>query len=306
MTGSSARLLSAEIATGLRGRSLDREVFPFSFEEFLRAEGLSCDVPHPGAKARLWLHKKAQDYLRQGGFPEVRLHEAVRRREILQSYVDAVVLRDVAERHRVANIAALRALVQRVMRNPTAKLSVNKFYLDLRSRGLRVSKDDLYAFLQHLSDAYLVFPVPLWSRSEKKRQVNPKKIYVIDNGIADAWSTGQTPDHGALLENAVFLSLRRRGLDVGYYETQRGREVDFAFQDGNQTVLLQVAWSIQDADTKARELRALAEAAQEVPSPLRLLVTLDEEGTEADGAVRVIPLWKFLLRGWPESPATKD
>ncbi len=300
VTGSSARLLSAEIATGMRGRSLDREVFPFSFEEFLRAEGLSYDVANPGAKTRLLLHKKAQEYLRNGGFPEVRLHEAARHREILQSYVDAVVLRDVVERHQVANVEALRTLVHRVLRNPTAKLSVNKFYLDMKSRGLRVGKDDLYAFLHHLSEAYLVFPVPVWSRSEKKRQVNPKKIYVIDNGIVDAWSTGQTSDRGALLENLVFLSLRRRGLDVGYYETQRGREVDFAFRDGKRTVLLQVAWSLEDAETKARELRALAEAAQEVPSPRCLLVTLDEEGTEADGTVQVMPLWKFLLRGWQE------
>lgn len=254
-----------------------------------------------GAKTRLLLNQHAEAYGRLGGFPEVQELEASRRREVLQSYVDAVVLRDVVERHRVSNVEALRALVYHVLRNPATKLSINKFYLDLKSRGLRVGKDDVYAFLRHLTDAYLLFPVPIWSRSEKKLQVNPKKMYVIDNGVLDAYSTNPGANHGAFLENAVFMTLRRQEWDIGYYVTQKGHEIDFVFRHGARVVLLQVAWSLENAATRERECRALREAAREV-SPVRcLIVTRNEEGTADDGVIEIVPLWKFLL----ESPDWK-
>jgi uncharacterized protein len=296
VTGSSARLLSSEIATGLRGRSLDREVFPFSFEEYLQAHSFSQGPLPIGSRTRLILNQHAEMYCRDGGFPEVQAVSKNRRREIVQSYVDAVVLRDVVERHHVSNVEALRSLLYHVLRNPATKFSVNKFYLDLRSRGLRVAKDDLYAFLRHLTDAYLLFQVPIWTRSEKKRQVNPKKMYVIDNGVLDAYSTDLTADHGAFLENLVFLTFRRQGFNVGYYETKQGHEIDFIFQNDGKTVLVQVAWTLRDETTKERELRALREASKEFENADCILVTRDEEWTTDDNTIRVLPLWRFLLR----------
>jgi len=295
VTGSSAKLLSTEIATGLRGRALDREVFPFSFDEYLRTHGATVNRTRIGSKTRLLLNRHAEAYCRTGGFPEIQTMDKARRQEVLQSYVDAVVLRDVVERHRISNIEALKALVYHVLRTPSTKLSVNKFYLDLKSRGLRIGKDDLYAFLRHLTDAYLLFQVPIWSRSEKKRQVNPKKTYVIDNGILDAYSTGMTADQGAFLENLVFITLRRQGVRPGYYETKRGREVDFVFQRSEETILVQAAWRMDDEATRERELRALAEAASELGATRCIIVTFDEEGACEDPNIEIIPLWKFLL-----------
>lgn len=295
VTGSSARLLSAELATGLRGRSLDREVFTFSFEEYLSAQSVSVNLSRVGAKTRLLLDQHAERYCRMGGFPEVQQMDVNRRREILQSYVDAVVLRDVVERHRIANVEALRSVVYQVLRNPAAKLSVNKFYLDLKSRGLRIAKDDLYAFLRHLNDAYLLFQVPIWSRSEKKRQVNPKKMYAIDNGVLDAYSTNLTADRGAFLENLVFLTLRRQGLEVSYYVTNQGREVDFAYKADGNTFLIQVAWSLENESTRERELRALHDASAELEKTKCTIVTLNEEWESEDSLIEVVPLWKFLL-----------
>jgi uncharacterized protein len=295
VTGSSAKLLSTEIATGLRGRALDREVFPFSFEEYLRVHNATLNLKRVGAKTRLLLNQHAETFCRVGGFPEVQQMDTPRRHEVLQSYVDAVVLRDVVERHRISNIEALKSLVYHVLRNPSTKLSINKFYLDLKSQGLRIAKDDLYAFLRHLTDAYLLFPVPIWSRSEKKRQVNPRKMYAVDNGILDAYSTRMTADHGAFLENLVFLSLRRQGLEVGYYETKRGREIDFVFKRNEQTVLIQVAWSLDSKTTREREFRALEEAAPELGADRCIVVTLNEEGLNEDPQIEIIPLWKFLV-----------
>lgn len=295
VTGSSAKLLSTEIATGLRGRALNREVFTFTFEEYLRVRTVTINRGRIGQKTRLLLNQHAETYCRIGGFPEIQQMDKARRQEILQSYVDAVVLRDVVERHRISNVEALKALVYHVLRNPSTKLSVNKFYLDLKSRGLRIGKDDLYAFLRHLTDAYLLFQVPIWSRSEKKRQVNPKKMYAIDNGILDAYSTNMTADHGAFLENLVFITLRRQGLNVGYYETKRGREIDFVFQRNEEIVLIQVAWRMDNPATREREFRALEEAAPELGATRCIIVTFDEEGLCEDSKIEIIPLWKFLL-----------
>ncbi len=295
VTGSSAKLLSTEIATSLRGRALDREVFPFSFDEYLRAHEVPVDRSRIGSKTRLMLNRYAETYCRNGGFPEVQTMDSSRRQEILQSYVDAVVLRDVVERHKISNIEALKTFVYHALRTPSAKLSVNKFYLDLKSRGLHIAKDDLYTFLRHLSDAYLLFQVPIWSRSEKKRQVNPKKVYAIDNGILDAYSTGMTADQGAFLENLVFLTLRRQKLNVGYYVTKRGQEIDFVFRRNNELILVQAAWKMDSEKTREREFRALAEAAPELDATRCIIVTFDEEGFSEDPKIEIIPLWKFLL-----------
>ncbi len=295
VTGSSAKLLSAEIATGLRGRSLDREVFPFSFKEYLSAHSASLNLPRVGAQTRLKLNQHAEAYCRRGGLPEIQMLSAIRANEVAQSYVDAVVLRDVVERHGVSNIEALRALLYHVLRNPTTKLSVNKLYLDLKSRGLRVAKDDVYTFIRHLTDAYLFFPLPIWTRSEKKRQVNPKKMYVIDNGILNAYMTQRSENNGAFLENLVFMTLRRNGHELGYYETKRGHEVDFVYEKGDTTVLIQVSWTLKNETTRQRELRALEEASTEFKKTQSIIVTLDEEWISDDGKIQVLPLWKFLL-----------
>lgn len=295
VTGSSAKLLSAEIATGLRGRSLDREVFPYSFREYLRAQKLSLNTDGPGHQTRLKLREQAGFYCQQGGLPELQPLPPSRRREIAQSYVDAVVLRDVVERHGVGNIEALRSLLYHILSQPATKLSVNKLYLDFKSRGLRVAKDDLYAFIRHLTDAYLLFQLPLWTRSEKKRQVNPKKIYVIDNGILDAYHTGITGDQGAFLENLVYLTLRRQGLELGYYETKQGHEVDFVYRDGTTTVLVQAAWTLESEATREREIRALREAGKDFSETRKIIVTFDEAWEDEAEQISAIPLWQFLL-----------
>lgn len=295
LTGSSAKMLSSELATSLRGRSLPREVFPYSFEEYLRIHAPDLRWSRPGSLARLQIRKQAEDYLRHGGFPEVQGLSSHLRREVIQSYVDAVVLRDVVERHRVSNVEALRALLHHILSAPGTRLSIHKLYQTFKSRGLRIGKDDLYAFVRHLSDAYLLFPLPLWTRSETKRQMNPKKIYLIDNGVLEAYATGQTADRGAFLENMVFLTLRRRGLQPGYYETTQGHEVDFVWSEQDQTHLLQACQSLEDPATREREIRALTRASRDLPNPCCHIITLTEEEILADPPIRILPLWKFLL-----------
>lgn len=294
VTGSSAKLLSAEISTSLRGRSLDREVFPFSFSEYLRTKQIAVPKKAISNKSRQLLEHHARDYCRFGGLPEVLGREPKPRTEILQSYVDAVILRDVVERHGISNTAVLRALVNRTLSNPSTQLSISKFHSDLKSQGHRIGKDDLYAYLQHLTEAYLLFQVPLWTRSENKRRVNPSKVYAIDNGILDTYRTHQTTDHGAFLENLVYLTLRRSGIHPGYGKTVKGREIDFVYPNGETTVYLQVCWQMEDPATRERELRPLREIGENLSNVRREVITFNESSTTDDG-ITIRPLWEFLL-----------
>lgn len=144
--------------------------------------------------------------------------------QVLQDYVDVVIFRDVVERHGVSNTAALRHLVRHLFNSPAARFSVDKSYNSLRSR---CGRDVLHEWLDHLSDAYLIFLLRVASASEAVRRVNPPKVYAIDPGLIEAVRYRPAPDRGAPLENVVFLAMRRRGVPLQYYLTASGYEVGF-------------------------------------------------------------------------------
>jgi len=156
LTGSSSKLLSTEIATSLRGRSLAIEIFPLNFQEFLTFQTLFRERPKTfGAKTASILRKAVKDYLEIGGFPEVQRLERNLRQEVLQEYIDSVLLKDVIERHKVGNVTALKHMVRSVMASPGGKFSVNKFYNTLRSMAVKCTKNNLYNYLDHLIDAFV-------------------------------------------------------------------------------------------------------------------------------------------------------
>lgn len=298
LTGSSARLLGREIATSLRGRALTTEVFPFSFREALRHEGIEAPTAAPGAKTRALLQNRLERYLRVGGFPEVQGVEPELAARVLQSYLDVVILRDVVERYAVASVPALRALIRHAMNAPATLFSVNRFYNDLRSQGVPCSKNTLHELLAHLEDAFLLFPVPIYTRSERTRQDNPRKLYAIDTGLVEACRRQVGPDRGHALENAVFVHLRRMGSEVAYYRTSTGREVDFVVTPRTGAPkLVQVSADVSDASTRERELTALREAMSETGIGEASLVTGGEAGLDEirEPGVRAVPAWQWLL-----------
>lgn len=296
VTGSSSKLLATEIATSLRGRSLTTEIFPFSFGEFLRFHEVDPSPPSLGSRTRSVLEKMVDRYLFTGGFPEVLPLEPDLRRRVLTSYVDVAILRDVVERHGVSNVTALRAMLRHLMSAPANRFSVNRFYGSLRSQGISVTKNALYEYVDHLTDAYLMFAVPLHTRSEAARRVNPSKMYAVDTGLLDAMAIPMTKDLGARLENLVFLHLRRKGLRPTYHLTASGAEVDFVLSSrpGAAPDLVQACWNLTDESTRNRETTAIREAKEELGAASATIVTwLDPEG-EADG-IRIVPAWKWLL-----------
>jgi predicted AAA+ superfamily ATPase len=278
LSGSSARLLSREVATSMRGRAMEVLIHPFSLRETLRHTGAEPDAPWdrlPKA-VRSDLDRRLGHYLAQGGFPEAVDIAERDRVALLRSYVDVVILRDVIERHSVSNPVALRWMQRQLLANPAAPFSVQKFYEALRSQGTAVGKDTLHAYLGYLEDAFLIRTVALYTASERQRMVNPRKGYPVDPGLIPLYERTGRPNLGHALETAVLVELERRGYEVSYVRTKEGFEVDFlARAPGQPPELIQVCLDISDNTTREREVGALAGAARELPKARPLLLTLD-------------------------------
>ena len=278
LSGSSARLLSREVATSMRGRALEVLIHPFSFRESLRHAGVEPEstwnrLPAP---ARSDLDHRLRRYLVEGGFPEAQGIEARDRSALLRSYVDVVVLRDVIERYAVSNPLPLRWMQRQLLANPAGLFSVHKFHGALKSQGVTVSKDTLHEYLAHLEDAFLVRTLWLHTTSERQRMVNPRKAYPVDPGLIPIYERSGRPNWGHALESAVFLDLERRGYEMGYVRTPQGFEVDFlARTPGEPPLLVQVCTDVHDPQTYDRQVRALAAAAQEHRKAGALLITLE-------------------------------
>lgn len=314
LSGSSAKMLSTEVATELRGRGISTEVLPFSFRESVRHAGVSLQTGEsPGAALRSRLSAHVRHYLDVGGFPEVQDIEEPDRIRILQDYVELVLLRDIVERHSVENVHAAKLFTLRLLQSSSRMFSVNSLYKGFRSQGVSTSKDTLHALLDHLSDALLVFPVEVFRRSLKARRVNQRKIYAIDPGLMRAMSFVTAVDTGARLENLVYLELRRRigrAYDgaISYYTTASGKEVDFVLGDPDEGVaqhLIQVCATLGKIDTREREVRALIEAMEELDLQDSTIVTLDEEEViETDpGRISILPAWEWAIQGLRQSGA---
>ena len=305
ITGSSAKLLSTEIATSLRGRALTTEVLPFSFRDALRHRGVEDAADGtPNQKARARLRHEFEQYRAIGGFPEAWSMDPGSRRDLLQGYLDVVLLRDILERHRVSNAPLLRALVRRLLRCMGNRVSLNGMTQDLRSMGLTFDKDAIYTLMQYVADVHLAFQVPLHTDSEKRRQVNPKKLYAIDHGLVQACIPSRSTDTGHQLENIVYLQLRRRGTVLGYHLTASQREVDFVHEHAGEQELVQACATLADAATREREVTALTEAMQETGIAAATIVTLDEEERieVASGTIQVTPAWRWLVADKPVRP----
>lgn len=300
VSGSSARMLSREVHTSLRGRGMETVIRPFSFREFLRHRG-----EEPAKPARRWtaaerspVEKRFREFLTEGGFPEVQGLSAPLRIELLQGYVDTVLFRDVVERFGVSQVAALRWLVRHCLRNAAGSFSVHRLTSDLKSQGHGVGRDAVHAMLGHLMDAFLLSEVSLASDSERKRNSNPRKIYPADVGLIKAFDATARANVGHALETAVLNELERRRAEVGYVKTAAGLEVDFlARHPGGDEELIQVCADLSSAETRTREVRALTEAARDYPQAVRRLLVLDRDARAGavPSGIEVQPAYEWLL-----------
>lgn len=297
LSGSSARMLSKEIATQMRGRSLSWELFPFSFPEFLRFKG----VENPGALStkKLFTIRKAFDgYWECGGFPEVAGVNRNLRIKVHQEYFHAIIYRDLVERHNVSHPKAVTDLSHWLVDNIASLYSINNLTGYLKSLGHKVPKSVVADYMTWYEDAYFLFTVRLFDPSLARSNSNPKKIYCIDHAMVTSVSSGILVNSGHLLENLVFIALRRVHQSIYYYRTRNGKEVDFVLPvKGCSHQLIQVCETMVDPLTRKREINSLKEAMNEMGLNEGTIVTRNEEAqiTVDCGVISLIPVWRFLL-----------
>src|SRR5208337_1703662 len=252
VTGSSSHLLTRDLATALRGRSITFEVFPLSFREYLSFRGIDA-VPY-NADSESRIRHELELYLLWGGFPEIVLADETVRPLILEEYASLMLYRDVVERYGVRNEKLVRELLRHSFHNTASLLNVSKLHRDFTSQGLAVSKNTLYEYLDYLEDSFLIFLLPRRESSLRKQAHNPKKLHVIDTGLIAAFQAFPSRDLGRKLETVIFLENRRRRKDLFYYAN--GSEVDLC--DGEGEFFVNTCWSLTEQDTLRREKASMA------------------------------------------------
>jgi len=239
VSGSSSKLLSREVATSLRGRGLEVRVHPFSFREALRHAGEEPDRPWeelgPGERSTVQYHLRS--WLEVGGFPEVQSLAPPERHQVLASYVDLMLLRDVIERYNVSNPHAIRWLQRRLLSQPGGGFTVQSLWEQARDEGIVVGKDSFHDYVAYFEDCFLIRTVAAHG-THALRRVNPRKVYPIDTGLI---ALQGDPGHGGRLETAVVIELERRGYELTYVLSEAREEIGLlGAGPGRERVLVRV------------------------------------------------------------------
>lgn len=273
ITGSNAKMLSSEMATVLTGRYLQIEMLPFSLEETMSWKNISHDREEQAAQAIML----ADDYMRNGGYPET-----IPARSITKSYLstlfDSILLKDVAQRHKVRNTNDLYNLATYLLSNFCNPISANELAGKLGLSSVATTKK----FCDYLNEPYLFFYLPRFNNKLKLMNKAPKKVYVVDNGFVQSTAFNLSENLGRLLENQAFVELLRRGYIPGqtlfYYRTRNDKEIDFVTRKGAKVKqLIQVCYEMTSEKTRKRELDALVEAAEELHCDNLLVITISQE-----------------------------
>lgn len=292
VTGSNSRLLSRELAAHLTGRHFTVELYPFSFSEFLAFKGVSAaGNDFFKTETRALIRKTLEEYLAVGGFPEaIRLESAG---EYLRNLFDKIITRDIVERHGVKYVRDLKEMSLLAVSYFGAKASYHRIRKIFEVKSVHTIKN----YMDYLEQSYMVFQLPPFSFKHTEMARAARKLYCIDTGMINAIVPRVTVDRGRLLENAVYLQLKRMGKEV-YFYSQADFEIDFIVRSGLRVAqLIQVCFSMADAETRKRELKSLAKASVRFDCRDMQIITWDEEGEEVFDSkkIRIIPLWKWLL-----------
>lgn len=299
ITGSNAGLLEREIATELRGRCRNILIMPFSFREFLNFHGISYDELSLLTPARGRVLKSFEQYLKEGGFPEVVKKDTVpEKREILQSYYRTIFYRDILERYNVKAKAVLEAVMRYSLNIFSDLFSISMLEKELKRHKLPGSKQTISNYLGYLQEVFFLVAHEKFSYSPRQRMMNPKKTYLLDTGFS-LLSTEFSENKGKLLENVVAIELFRRRAECFYYKGRR--ECDFIIKEGAKPkAAIQVCWELT-MKNETRELQGLREAMKAFSIEEGFILTNDEEKELVfDGTkIRIIPVWKWLLGKFP-------
>lgn len=280
ITGSNSKLLSRELATALTGRHMPIEIMPFDYSEFLRAKN----------------NANLEDYLINGSYPEIVLKD-LDPKDYLDVLYDSLLFEDIVKRHKVRFGEDLDKLSIYLLNNFANEYSLR------RLKNILSFKSDktIGKYINYLTEAYVLFALNCFSTKAGERLRMPRKIYAVDNGFIKAKAVQMSPDYGKLMENLVFTEFVKRGYKLNrelfYYRTRHGREVDFVLKKGlNVDELVQVCYDISNPETQKREVKALAEAAEELGINSLTIINWSKDGAlSQDGKIiNFMPLEKWL------------
>lgn len=292
VTGSSSKLGLLEIPTELRGRTINRTLFPLSFPEYLRFKNIEFEDLH--TRTKLEIKRIFREYLVYGGFPEIYDSNELERREILQEYYRTLVQRDLIDRYNIREEALLNSTIKLLLNS--LMISISKLTNTIKSMGFRCSKNTISNYISYMEKSFFLFQVMYYSRNVKDQMQYPRKIYFIDNGLIKFLS--HSPDESRLLENLVAVELARRGKEFYYWRNQKGEEVDFVtIGRESPNEMIQVCYDISLTDTKEREIRALVKGMKHFQLNRGIILTFENEEVINidDFQIEVKPVWKWLL-----------
>lgn len=296
ITGSTSKMSSSELPTELRGRSWEVRVSPLTFNEFLRFKDVSLDFEKlPFVKDEMARFRFLFDeYLTFGGLPAVVMTSPEKKQELLQSYFQTVVQRDIAERHRIDNDAALKILLKLLLNSTT--ITISKLANTLKSMGIPVGKSTVNNYLAYIESSYFMNELSIYNRAVINQLQYPRKVYFIDNGFMTALSTQFSKNLGRLFENVIFHQLAQEDETIHYYKDDNDNEVDFILlSEGKTTALYQVCYDLTNEETKIREVRSLMKSGAILNCNNLNLITLEKPDPDhLPPEIKVISAAEFL------------
>lgn len=286
LTGSNAKLLSSELATHLTGRYFKIELYPFSFEEFLKLEKINWKKIDSKKHARILAC--FSHYLNGGGFPEfLKTHDP----EHLKRIYEDILYKDILTRFNIREVKSFRELAGFLFSNVGKEASYNGLKNTLGFKNVMSVKN----YIQYMQETYLIFELFKYDWSLKKQYVSNKKIYAIDNGLRGSVAFSNSSDKGRMLENLVFLQFKRKQKEVFYFKDKK--ECDFIIKEKTKIIeAVQVTRTI-DRNNEKRELDGLLEAMEKFNLKNGLIITesQEEERKIKGRKIKVMPAWKWLL-----------
>ena len=296
ITGSSSKLLSREISTKLRGRIINQEIFPLSFKELLQWKDIKYNPKTISYSTdKIAVKKQFSIFIADGGYPALFVDKNVPKETILQGYYDSMIFKDIIERYKIEDTKKLKSLAQLLFQSVSSEMSYNNLANRLKSIGFRTSKNTIIEYISHFEDAYLFFQNMKYEYSLAKQIGSIKKVYCVDNGLLNSVSFKFSDDFGKLLENTVFLELKRKK-EVIYYH-RKYYECDFLVVKKNKvTKAIQVTVKLNEKNEQ-REIKGLLEALKEHDLNEGLILTEDQEEVRTAEGKKIIikPIWKWLL-----------
>lgn len=293
ISGSNSKLLSTEIATELRGRTISYTLYPLSFNEFLSFHNVS--QKYYGAKQKSEILILFDKFLHYGGFPEIPNLDSNLKIKKLQDYFNSIIYKDLIERYNISNPIILKYFIKKILEQVTKPISINKIYNDIKSIGYKIGNNILYDYLDYIQATFTAIIINKFNFSEIKQIKSEKKAYSIDNGILTALDYSFSENKGKLLENLIALELLKQDKEITYFKNNI--ECDFIIKEKNKYLPIQVSYTIKNQDTKKREIKGLLAACDFLKCKTGIIVTYEEEANETISDINIItiPAYKFIL-----------